>query len=187
MRKVILDVAVSLDGLIEGPNGEYDWCFSDQDYGLTDFIRSVDAVFYGRKSYELFSKQIPDTVQSEADKELWRAILSKKAYVFSRTLTRVDDNVTLIRENIKDEILKIKNQPGNDIWLYGGASLVTSLVNLGLVDEFRLAVHPIILGAGKQLFQDMKQRVGLQLIDTKVYSSGLVFMRYLADKKGMRS
>ncbi len=183
MKKVILEVAVSLDGLIEGPDGEYDWCFSDQDYGLTEFINSVDAIFYGRKSYELFGKQIPDTVQSEADKELWRSIFSKKAYVFSRTLTHVDDNITLIRENVKEEILKIKNQPGKDIWLYGGASLVRSLVNLGLVDEFRLAVHPIVLGAGKPLFSDIRQRVDLQLIDTKVYSSGLVRLHYRSDKK----
>jgi dihydrofolate reductase len=183
MKKIILDVAVSIDGLIEGPNGEYDWCFSDQDYGLTDFLNSVDAVFYGRKSYELFGMQIPDTVTTDKEKEFWDLILSKKKYVFSTKLKTVDNETTLISENIEEEVNKIKVQPGKDIWLYGGASLVTTFVNLGLVDEFRLAVHPIILGAGKPLFIEIKKRIGLELIDTKVFSSGLVFLRYKLDKK----
>jgi len=183
MRKIILDVAVSTDGLIAGPSGEYDWCFSDQDYGLTDFLNSVDAVFYGRKSYELFGNQIPDTVNTDTEKEVWNLVLSKKKYVFSRTLAAVDNEGTLLRGNITEEVNTIKEQPGKDIWLYGGASLVTTFVNLGLVDEFRLAVHPIILGAGKPLFIDIEKRIGLGLIDTKVFSSGLVLLRYSLDKK----
>jgi len=183
MKKLILDVAVSVDGLIAGPNGEYDWCFSDQDYGLTDFLNSVDAVFYGRKSYELFGIQIPDTVNTDTEKEFWELVLSKKKYVFSRTLKTVDNDTTLISENIEEEVNKIKEQPGKDIWLYGGASLVTTFINLGLVDEFRLAVHPIILGVGKPLFIDIEKRIGLELIDSKVYSSGLVLLRHKLDKK----
>ena len=183
MRKIILDVAVSLDGLIEGPNGEYDWFFTDQDYGLTDFANSVDAVFYGRKSYELFGRQIPDTVTSDEERKFWNLILNKKTYVFSRTLKAVDAPATIIRGNIEEAVNKIKAEPGKDIWLYGGASLVTTLVNLGFVDEFRLAVHPIILGAGKPLFMDIRKRVGLKLIDTKQYATGLVMLRYQLDRK----
>lgn len=183
MRKIILDVAVSIDGLIAGPNGEYDWCFSDQDYGLTEFLNSVDTVFYGRKSYELFGIQKPDTVNTDTEKEFWDLILSKKKYVFSTTLKTVDNETTLISENIEEEVNKIKEQPGKDIWLYGGASLVTTFVNSGLVDEFRLAVHPVILGAGKPLFIDIKSRIGLELTDTKVFSSGLVFLCYKLHKK----
>lgn len=183
MRKIILDVAVSLDGFIEGPHGEYDWCFSDQDYGLTDFLNSVDTVFYGRKSYELFGNQIPDTVNTEAEREIWNLTLSKKKYVFSTTLKTAVSQTTIISGNVEEEVRKIKNQPGKDIWLYGGASLVTTFVNLGLVDEFRLAVHPIILGAGKPLFIDVRKRIGLELIDTKMFSSGLVLFRYRLDTK----
>jgi len=104
MRKIILDVAVSIDGLIEGPNGEYDWRFSDQDYGLTDFLNSVDAVFYGRKSYELFGKQIPETVNTDTERQLWNLVFSKKKYVFSKTLKTVDSDTTLISENIEEEV-----------------------------------------------------------------------------------
>jgi dihydrofolate reductase len=178
MRKVILECAVSLDGLIEGPNGEYDWCFNDQDYGLTEFVNSIDAIFYGRKSYELFAKGIPESVQDEEERKEWQAMLDKKAYVFSTTLTEVAVNATLIRENVVEQVMNIKNQPGKDIWLFGGARLVTSLFNLGLVDEVHLAVHPIVLGAGKPLFIDITQRVKLELIDTKVYSTGLVRLNY---------
>jgi dihydrofolate reductase len=180
MRKVILECAVSLDGLIEGPNGEYDWCFNDQDYDLTEFVNSIDAIFYGRKSYELFGKQIPETFKDEEEKKSWESMLSKKAYVFSTTLKQATGNVTLVGENVVEEVRKIKNQPGKDIWLFGGASLVTSLLNLGLVDEIHLAVHPIVLGAGKPLFIDIQQRLKLELINTKVYSTGLVRLNYRA-------
>ncbi len=170
MRKVILEVAVSIDGLIEGPNGEYDWCFNDQDYGLTEFANSVDTIFYGRKSYELFAAQF-----TESDP-------SKKNYVFSRTLKKAKD-ATIISKNIAEEVAKIKKQKGKNIWLFGGSSLVTSFVNLGLVDEIRMAVHPIILGAGKPLFIEIKDRKKLKLLTTKVYSTGLVSLHYKVVKK----
>jgi dihydrofolate reductase len=182
MRKVILEVAVSIDGLIEGPNGEYDWCFDDQDYGLNEFANSVDTVFYGRKSYELFATPPPEIAQSESQNELWDSMPDKKKYVFSRTLKTVE-GATIISKNIVEEVAKIKKQKGKNIWLFGGASLITAFINLGLVDEIRMAVHPIILGAGKPLFIDIKERKKLKLLTTKVYSTGLVSLHYEVDGK----
>jgi dihydrofolate reductase len=168
MRKVILPLAVSLDGYIEGPNGEYDWCFTDQDYGMSEFFKRVDSVFMGRKSYEL--------ALSLGDMELPHPKLTE--YVFSTTLNSVRPGSILIKENIEAEVRRIKKEPGRDIWLFGGASLTSSLLNLGLVDEMSLAVHPIILGAGKPLFSNIDNRITLNLVDSKTYSSSLVFLTY---------
>jgi dihydrofolate reductase len=101
-----------------------------------------------------------------------------KEYVFSTTLQEVKPGVTLINKDIGKEVLKIKNEPGKDIWLYGGAVLTASLMNLGLVDELWLAVHPILLGSGKSLFSNIPNRVQLELINTKAYSTGLVSLMY---------
>ena len=176
-RKIILSVAVTLDGYIEGPNGEYDWCFVDQDYGFTDFMNRIDAIFYGRKSWELFGNySIPENA-GEVEKIYFEKASRMKHYVFSRTLNSVERAI-LIKENVEEEVMKIKKQPGKDIHLFGGASLVTTFVNADLIDEYHLAVHPIILGAGKPLFIDIKERKNLKLIDTNTYSTGLVMMRY---------
>jgi dihydrofolate reductase len=169
VRKLILNLAVSLDGFIEGPNGEFDWCFTDQDYGMKDFLRRIDAVFFGRKSYEVLlgmeKKPFP----------------KMKKYVFSKTLESMED-VSIIRDAIGDTVRTIKKQAGKDIWLFGGASLISSLMTLGLVDELQLAVHPILLGTGKHLLSDIQNRIPLKLVDTKTYSSGLVQLFYQVAK-----
>lgn len=169
MRKIILGVAVSLDSFIEGPKGEYDWCFTDQDYGLSDFFKRIDTMFFGRKSYEL-------TLTMGDNGSIGFPKL--KEYIFSTTLDKVKEGATLIKGDIKTEVEKIKNEKGKDIWLFGGAGLTTSLLNLGLVDELSLAVHPILLGSGKPLFSNIKDRINLTLVDTKTFSTGLVSLTY---------
>ena len=169
MRKIILGLAVSLDGFIESPNGEYDWCFTDQDYGMTEFYKRIDSLFIGRRSYELLLAMGDDAMPG---------FPKLKEYVFSTTLKEVKPGVTLIHGDIKETVEKIKSEPGKDIWLFGGANLTSSLLNLNLVDEMSLAVHPIILGSGKPLFSDLKNRIPLNLIDTTTYSSGLVNLVY---------
>ena len=166
MRKVILNVAVSLDGFIEGPNGEYDWCLTDQDYGMTAFMNRVDAIFFGRKSYDLMQAVEPGGYPD------------KKKYVFSKSLTTVASNYTQISDNYVTEVKELKQKDGKDIWLFGGASLTTSFINERLLDELILSVHPLILGQGKLLFSHISSRVPLRLLDTKTFSSGLVQLSY---------
>ena len=173
MRKVILQLAVSLDGFIEGPNGEYDWCFTDQDYGMTSFFQRIDSVFYGRKSYELTL-----SMGESMDESAMAAFPKLTEYVFSNTMREVKRGAILINGDIGAAVKRIKNEPGKDIWLFGGAGLTTSLLNYGLVDEISLAVHPVILGTGKPLFSQIKNRISLKLIETKAYSSGLVSLSY---------
>lgn len=169
MRKIVLGLAVSLDGFIEGPNGEYDWCFTDQDYGLLDFFKRVDTVFIGRKTYEV--------TLSMGDRS-GGGFPELKKYIFSTTLDEAKDGGEIITGDIKTKVLKIKKEKGKDIWLFGGAGLTTSLINFGLVDELSLAVHPVLLGGGKPLFKDLSNRTHLTLLDTKTYSTGLVSLTY---------
>jgi dihydrofolate reductase len=168
MRKIIMGLAVSLDSYIEGPNGEYDWCMTDQDYGLSAFFEHVDACFYGRKSYD----------QVVASGGAPPGFPKFKEYVFSTTMTKAPPGTILVGRNVESEVRRIKDEPGKDIWLFGGASLIASLMELGVVDQLWLSVHPILLGAGKPLFQNIRGRVPLELIDSKVYSTGLVSLTY---------
>ena len=170
MRKIILNLAVSLDGYIEGPNGEYDWCFTDQDYGLTEFVANTDALFVGRKSYELIAGN-----EDEYFPNL------EKIYVFSDTMQSAEHNkVEIIRSSdFEAKVQSIMESEGNNIWLYGGASLVKTFLAKRWIGEMHLSVHPVILGSGKPLFEDLKKRVELILQDTITYSSGLVQLIYV--------
>jgi dihydrofolate reductase len=174
MRKLILQLAVSLDGYIEGPNGEYDWCFPVDEHGMTEFFGRIDALFMGRKSYELFSS---------AGAEAPPGFPKLKEYVFSNTLESVKEGAVLVKGDIAEEVNKIKNEEGKDIWVFGGASLTTTLMNLDLIDEMGLAIHPIVLGAGKPLFQNITERKPLTLVKSKIYPSGLAMLTYIVSKK----
>lgn len=177
-RKIILDLAVTLDGFIEGKNGEVDWCIMDPEMEFTNFLNQIDTILYGRKSYDLWGNYIPSIDDSETDREMWSLVHSKEKYVFSKTQTNADNKAKYINKNIVEEVNKLKEKPGKDIWLYGGSSLITSFINLGLVDEFRLSIHPVILGEGKSLFVDIKQRKNLNMMKTRTFSSGVVQVIY---------
>ncbi|MDM5333904.1 dihydrofolate reductase family protein [Ureibacillus composti] len=177
-RRIILDLAITLDGFIEGKNGEVDWCIMDPDMGFNHFLNQIDAIFYGRKSYDLWGQFTPEEDASDAEKEIWEQVHSKEKYVFSRTQKGNDDKATFINDHIFEVVNQLKHKPGKDIWLYGGASLITDFINFGLVDEFRLSVHPVVLGEGKPLFSDIKQRLNLKLVETNTFSSGVVQLIY---------
>jgi dihydrofolate reductase len=177
-RRIILDLAVTLDGFIEGKNGELDWCIMDEEMDFTTFLNQLDTILYGRKSYDLWGQYTAEMEQDDSEKEIWDLIHRKEKYVFSRTQKGMDNNATFINDNILEEVNKLKNKPGKDIWLYGGASLITTFINLGLVDEFRLSVHPVILGEGTPLFIDIKQRLNLNMVSTRKFSSGVVQLIY---------
>jgi dihydrofolate reductase len=176
-RRIILDLAVTLDGFIEGKNGEVDWCIMDSEMEFIHFLNQIDTILYGRKSYDLWGQFTPETTD-DAEKEIWELVHSKEKYVFSNTQKETDNKAIFINDHIPEEVLKLKNEPGKDIWLYGGANLITTFINLGLIDEFRLSVHPVILGEGKPLFMDIKQRLNLKLVNTRTFSSGVVQLIY---------
>ncbi|MCR6641860.1 MAG: dihydrofolate reductase family protein [Sporocytophaga sp.] len=177
MRKVILNLAMTLDGFIEGPNGEIDWCIMDDDMNFDAFISSIDSIFYGRVSYDAWGNFQPGENISPAEKMMWQGIHSKKKFVFS-SKNRKDEKATFIASDIDNKVAEIKQQEGKDIWLYGGASLIKTFINSGLIDIYKISVHPIALGSGKPLFENLKDRISLKLIKTDVFRSGVVQFTY---------
>lgn len=174
MRKIILSVAITLDGFIEGPKGEYDWCFTDQDYGMKKFMKGIDAIFYGRKCYEMmmgFDHGGPNPYAK------------MKHYVFSNSLKKPYEGTELISGDFVTQVKNLQRQSGKDIWLFGGAEITTTFIHNDLVDEVMLAVHPILLGAGKLLFNNTENRKHFKLVSSKEYSSGLVMLNYEAIHK----
>ena len=185
-RKIILDLAVTLDGFIEGPNGEIDWILSDDamDSGdiLSEILVGIDAIFYGRVSYELWGDYQPPENASEKLKAAYRLLHSKQKYVFSTTLKQDDIDAIIVDSDIEKAVGEILGQPGGNIWLYGGSKLITAFINLGLIDVYRLAVHPVILGEGKPLFKEIKKKVKLKNTKATIGKSGVILLSYEADK-----
>ncbi|HTN17617.1 MAG TPA: dihydrofolate reductase family protein [Chitinophagaceae bacterium] len=177
MKKVILDLAVSLDGFIEGPNGEIDWCIMDDDMNFGAFLDSIDTIFYGRVSYDAWGNYQAPAGAEAAEQQLWNAIHAKQKFVFSQQ-ARQDERATFISTDIAAAVHRIREQGGKDIWLYGGAGLIKTFIDEGLIDEYRISVHPVVLGCGKPLFEDLQKRMALLLKDTRVFRSGVVQLVY---------
>lgn len=177
MRKIILDLAVSLDGFIEGPNGETDWCIMDDDMNFDGFLASIDTILYGRVSYDAWGTYQPDENAGPEEKEFWESIHSKNKYVFSHQ-KREDAGSVFINSDIAETIAELKQHPGKDIWLYGGAGLIKTFIALDLIDAYRISVHPVALGSGKPLFENLRERLELKLSTTNVFRSGVVQLIY---------
>ncbi|QEC52672.1 dihydrofolate reductase [Anseongella ginsenosidimutans] len=177
MKKVVLDLAVSLDGFIEGPNGETDWCILEDDMNFEGFLASIDTIFYGRVSYDIWGNFQPGSGASQIEQQLWKDVNSKHKVVFS-SQSRDDDNAIFINSDITNKVKEIKEQGGKDIWLHGGAGLIKTFIELNLIDSYRLSVHPTVLGSGTPLFKDLKERIALTLVKTNIFKSGVVQLIY---------
>ena len=127
MKNIVLDLAVTLDGFIEGPKGEIDWCIMDDDMDFGGFLSTIDTIFYGRVSYDAWGNFQPNEGASETEIQLWQGVHSKEKYVFSRQNIQ-DDRAIFLNSDIKNKVNKIKKEGGKDIWLYGGASLIKTFI-----------------------------------------------------------
>jgi len=181
---------VTLDGFIAGPNGEMDWVMVDDEMGKyeDDMVSSADTLILGRVTYESFAGAWPKVPEnpsvSEGEKVYARKLNAMRKIVFSKTLEKAEwNNSSLAKEVIPEEIEKMKQEPGKDMVIYGSASIVQAFTNLGLIDEYQLLVHPVVLGSGKPLFKNIKDRQNLKLIETKPFPSGVFGLYYQADKK----
>jgi dihydrofolate reductase len=190
MRKIILNLAITLDGFIEGPNGELDWLTRDSTIDFADVLNEIlsdkDSIFYGRKSYDKWGNFWPEEEASQKLKNAYHQMHGKQKYVFSRTKTSDGTGAVFINNHIKARVQEIKHRPGKDIWLYGGAELASELINLNLVDEYRLAVHPVVLGDGRPLFQDIAEKQKLSLVEAKGHTSGVVLLTYRTAATGLQ-
>jgi dihydrofolate reductase len=185
MRKVIVMMSMTLDGHISGTHGELDWLDSGEDdkdswARVFEFLEEIDACVLGRGMYAEYAKYWQSLLDSkEATDEVAYARWADRTphFLVSRTVGQADwKNTRVVRD--LEEIRKLKQQAGKDIYVVGGATLVSSLVNAGLVDELRLSVYPIVAGQGKALFKDVTQRHVLELIEGKTTKSGKQLLRY---------
>jgi dihydrofolate reductase len=182
MRKVIYSIAVSLDGFIAGPGGEIDWSAPDEELHRfhNQQTRELGAHFCGRRLYETMvfwetADQNPSATQYELEfARIWQDL---PKIVFSKTLETVEGNARLVRDGIAEEVAKLKEQPGKDLAV-GGAGLASSFMKLGLIDEYRLFVSPVVLGGGTPYFPALEERINLELVETRTFGSRVVYVRY---------
>ena len=183
MRKLIYLMNVSLDGFIEGPNRELDWTHVDEESMslFNDQQRGMDTLLYGRRLYEVMTyweTAEADPSISEVEREFARIWKNSTKLVFSKTLKQVQGNARLVKGDIAAEITKLKQQPGKDLEI-GGPNLASTVMQLGLIDEFRLVVHPVVLGSGTRFFPALADKIDLRLVETRAFGSGVVYLRYL--------
>jgi len=188
VRKVISMIHLSLDGLAAGPNDELDWISYDRE--LEQYAHSMhaitDAVIWGRRTYEGMAGYwltIPGNPESTPyELEHARFLEDSTKIVVSRTLDRVAwgdaQNTVLIKDNIADEINKIKQQPGKDIWFLGSVALAQTFMQLDLIYEYRININPTVLGQGKPLFANVTRTIPLKLLESSTLKSGVIALRY---------
>ena len=190
MRKIIAPLQMSVDGFIAGPNGELDWVETWED--PFDLLPQIDTCILGRGMYPGYEQYwrailanpegiLPFTGKVASKGEIAYAHFADKTphIVLSKTLDLVAWTNTRIVRDV-EEIRKMKQRPGKDMHAVGGATLVSSLINVGLIDELRLVVQPIVLGNGKALFKDVKERHALKLLGATSLKSGRVRLTYSA-------
>src|SRR5438045_3528310 len=182
MRNVIYAINVTLDGCCDHTK-----TIADEEVleHYTHLLRDFDLLVYGRKTYQLMVPYWPDIAKSQsetkADIEFAQTFVSRKKIVFSRSLASAEDeNTRIVRTNLRDEILRLKQEQGKNI-LTGGVAIPTQLAELGLIDEYYFVVHPIVIGEGRRLFEDinLQEKLQLKLVESKTFHSGVVALHYL--------
>ncbi len=186
MRKIIFQNMVSVDGYFEGSKREIDWHNVDAEFNeyAIDLLHHVDALIFGRVTYQLMAKYWPTPEARRDDPLVAELMNSLPKIVFSRTLSSVEwQNSRLVKENLEAEIKTLKQQTGKDLVIFGSSNLALTLIPLSLIDEFRLFIAPIVLGSGNPIFKGLKERLPLKLVKTKTFRSGNVLLYYQPVKK----
>jgi dihydrofolate reductase len=182
MRKLIFGINTTLDGCVDHTKG-----FSDEETHeyWTHLVRSADLLVYGRKTYQLMVPFWPEVARTQsmdkASNEFALAFDSINKVVFSRSLESAEDkNTRIVRTNLRDEIVRLKQEQGKGI-LLGGVSIPSQLIELGLVDEYRFVVGPIVAGEGRRLLEgvSLPERLQLKLVESKILKSGCVALHYV--------
>jgi dihydrofolate reductase len=188
MRKLIYAMLSSVDGFMEGPDKDLTWPVIDEEFHrfVNDRERNLDLYLYGRHMYKVMGNYWPtaDLDPSNPDyiieyAQIWKSI---PMIVFSRTLEKVEGNARLERQVRLEDIQQLKEQPGKDIGL-GGADLASTFIQLGLIDEYQLYIHPVILGQGRPVYQAVEEKIHLHLEETHTFKSGVHYLRYTLAKQ----
>ena len=179
VRKIVAGLFISLDGVYEAPDKWHFPYFNDEmGEAVGSQMAASDAMLLGRVTYEEFAGFWPNQSSDEVD--IADFMNNTPKFVVSNTLDNVDawQNSTLIKGNVAEELTRLKQQPGKDIGITGSGTLVRSLLRDGLLDELRLLVHPIVVGRGKRLFDGEGDQVPLKLVESKTFSTGVVYVTY---------
>lgn len=182
MRQLIYSMGVSLDGFIAGPRGQIDWSAPDEELHRfhNQQARALGGHVCGRRLYETMlywetADQNPSATAYELEfAQIWKDL---PKVVFSTALERVEGNATLIRDDLARVVVELKKQPGKELAV-GGARLASALIRLGLIDEYRLFIAPIVLGGGTPFFPSLDRPIELQLLETQTFGSRVVYVRY---------
>jgi dihydrofolate reductase len=182
MRELIYSMSVSLDGFIAGPDGSFDWSVPDEELHRfhNERVGELGAHLCGRGLYEtMVYWETADQDRSLPDYELEFARIWKPLpkVVFSTTLEKVEGNARLVRDGVAEEVARLKEEPGKDLGV-GGAGLASTLIERGLVDEFRPFVYPVVVGGGTPFFPALDEQIDLELVETRTFSSRVVYSRY---------
>jgi dihydrofolate reductase len=182
MTKLIYAINLTLDGGCDHTNGIPDEETFEYSIGL---VRDAGLLVFGRKTYQLMVPYWPDVAknpsETKADREFAEAFVSKDKIVFSKSLVSAEDkNTTIVRTNLQDEIVRLKHKQGKYI-LVGGVSIPSQLIELGLVDEFRFVIMPILAGAGRRLLEgiSLQEKLKLKLVESRIFKSGSVALHYI--------
>ena len=181
MRKLFVFNLVTLDGYFEGPSKEIDWHNVDAEFNeyAIDMLNSVDALIFGRVTYELMASYWPTPDAIKNDPIVAEKMNTLPKIVFSRTLEKAEwNNTRLVKADIEEEIKKMKRQSGKDMALLGSGSILSQFARQGLMDEYRIMVNPVVLGDGRPLFKDIKGRLNLKLTKTRTFGNGNVLLYY---------
>jgi dihydrofolate reductase len=165
MRRIRYAVAASLDAFIAGPNGEADWILMDPEIDFDEIFSQFDTILVGRATFQAAGGGGPS--------------FGMKTFVFSNSLRQSDyPKVNIVSGDPRELLTKLRQEPGKDIWLFGGGQLFRSLLQWGLVDSVEVAIIPVLLGAGIPLLPEIGQRTNLSLVGQRIYKSGIVSLEY---------
>ncbi len=175
MRRVVLSMYVTLDGVMEEPAWTVPYRNEEAAKYALDQLFAADALLLGRKTYQGFSAAWPSMTDDAGFADRMNSL---PKFVVSTTLEEAEWNASLIKANVAEEVSKLKQQPGQDILIYGSSDLAHTLRQEGLIDEYRLWVQPVVLGGGRRLFQDGGAATPMRLVEAKTFRSGVVVLVY---------
>jgi dihydrofolate reductase len=181
MRKVISFHVTTLDGYYEGPNQEFDWPVVDQEFNEFSLAQldEIDTLLFGRVTYELMAGYWPTPAARQDDPEVAEKMNGIHKIVVSRSLRAATwGPASIIGDDVAARVSELKGQPGRDIAVFGSSDLTVSLLGMGLMDEVRVMVNPVVLGAGKSLFRTADTRFSLKLLSARQFRSGNVLLSY---------
>ena len=179
-RRVIVFNMITLDGFFEGPNQDISWHNVDEEFNefAIDQLHTIGAILFGRVTYEGMASYWPTEAGIADDPVVAGLMNSVPKIVFSKTLTEANwSHTTLLKDDLAQEVSQLKQQSGKDLFVFGSGNLVANLTRLGLIDEYRLIVNPVVLGQGTPMFQP-GERLNLKLVKTRVFKSGNVLLSY---------